>query len=625
MKYIISIYRKNIVALSFILCVIITFNSCNKPVNKKETAQIETYPKWLILEPETATKNSTALKWNFELKHPGLYFIQLVRDGIHENSDRLASIKIDNDSIREPLLKSYVINKTSKPQTVSQFKKTIDFKDSQSHSISIGSDIPFTKIRLVPHFKNKIGSGKHETEWLAMHNSPEKQAALKWFNKAKFGMFIHWGLYSQAGGIWKDTRLEKSPHPGPHIAEWLMSTFQISRDEYKELAKTFNPDASFAQNIVKLAKDAGMKYVVITSKHHDGFALFDSASSEYDIVDATPYKKDAIKELYDACLEQGLDFGVYYSHGNDWMDGTDGNTLSIKKRNDSLGIYTHMTGKNYWDPSPNTYESYFENKAYPQISELLALMPKLRLIWFDGDGNINEEQSFRFYKLVYDTNPNVLVNRRVGFDFGDYEDAGDNKIPLANEVLEKQWETCGTTNGSWGFKSYDDNWKSTTEILYYFINIASKGGNYLLNVGPDGNGDVPIASANILREVGDWLKINGEAIYGSTRWKILNEGQKETLLDGTTHRGKKQFDRSFTNQEFWFTTKENKVFAISLAPIESTINIKSLDKNAGKIKNVRILGSNEKPGWKQTNNSLEISVQNVIPSKNGYAIEVTFE
>ncbi|CAN0356098.1 unnamed protein product, partial [Ectocarpus sp. 4 AP-2014] len=242
--------------------------------------------------------------------------------------------------------------------------------------------------------------------------------------------------------------------------------------------------------------------------------------------DATSYKKDAIKELYEACLKEGLDFGVYYSHGNDWMDGTDGNVLSIKKRNDSLGINTHMNGKNYWDPSPNTYESYFENKAYLQISELLALMPKLKLIWFDGEGNINEEQSFRFYKLVYNTNPNVLVNRRVGFGFGDYEDSGDNKIPSANEVLEKQWETCGTTNNSWGYKSYDTDWKSTKETLYYFIDIASKGGNYLLNIGPDGNGDVPIASANILREVGDWLKINGEAVYGTTRWKTINEGQK---------------------------------------------------------------------------------------------------
>ncbi|WP_055392194.1 alpha-L-fucosidase [Flagellimonas eckloniae] len=625
MKYILPTYRKSIVGLSLFLSIAVTFNSCDESISKKETVQIEEHPNWLILEPETAIKNNTALEWNFELKHSGLYVVQLVRDGIHEDLDTLVSIKIDNDSIREPLLKSYVINKTSNPQTVSEFKKTIDFKEAKSHTISIASNTPFAKIRVVPHFKNQINSGKHETEWLAMHNSPEKQAALQWFNEAKYGMFIHWGLYSQAGGIWKDVRIEESPHPGPHVAEWLMSTFQLSREEYKELAKTFNPDASFAQNIAKLAKDAGMKYVVITSKHHDGFALFDSASSEYNIVDATPYKKDAIKELYDACLEQGLDFGVYYSHGNDWMDGTDGNSLRIKKRNDSLGIYAHMTGKNYWDPSPNTYESYFENKAYPQISELLALMPKLKLIWFDGDGNINEEQSFRFYKLVYDINPSVLVNRRVGFGFGDYEDAGDNKIPSVKEVLEKQWETCGTTNGSWGFKSYDDNWKSTTEILYYFIDIASKGGNYLLNIGPDGNGDVPIASANILREVGDWLQINGDAIYGSTGWKILNEGQKEALSNETTHRGKKQFDRSFSNQEFWFTAKENKVFAISLVPIESTITIKSLDENAGKIKNVRILGSNEKPMWKQTKNGLEISVKDLISSKNGYVVEATLE
>lgn len=621
----ISTYRKTLGALLFLLCVIVTLNSCNSSTDKKEIVQLDTHPYWLILEPETATKNDISLKWDFEVKNPGLYFIQLVRSGIHEKSDTPVNIKVNNDSITEPLLKSYVINKASNPQTVSQFKKAIDFKENKLNSISIASDIPFSKIRIVPHFKNSVGTGKFEAEWSVMHNSPEKKAALKWFNEAKFGMFIHWGLYSQAGGIWKDMRIEESPHPGPHVAEWLMSTFQITRDEYKELAKTFDPDASFAQNIAKLAKDAGMKYVVITSKHHDGFALFDSKVSDFDIVDATPYKKDAIKELYDACLEEGLDFGVYYSHGNDWMDGTDGNTSKIKKRNDSLGIFTHKTGKNHWDPSPNTYEAYFENKAYPQISELLALMPKLKLIWFDGDGNISEEQSFRFYKLVYDTNPSVLVNRRVGFAFGDYQDSGDNKIPSADEVLKKQWETCGTTNNSWGFKSYDADWKSTTETLYYFLDIASKGGNYLLNIGPKGNGDVPIASANILREVGDWLKINGEAVYGSTRWKIINEGKEETLLDGTIHREKKGFNRSFTNKDFWFTTKDDKVYAISLVPIESAISIKSLRKDAGKIKAVRVLGSNEQPKWKQTDKSVEIFIQNLFPSQNGYAIEITLE
>jgi alpha-L-fucosidase len=150
------------------------------------------------------------------------------------------------------------------------------------------------------------------------------------------------------------------------------------------------------------------------------------------MVDATPYKADAVKELYDACLSEGLDFGVCYSHGNDWNDGGDGDYANVKKVIDSLGVYTYESGNNLWDQSPNSHADYLKNKAVPQIKELLTLLPKLRLIWFDGEGLINEVQSFQFYKLVYDTNPNVLINRRVGWDFGDYLDVGHNKIPSAN-------------------------------------------------------------------------------------------------------------------------------------------------------------------------------------------------
>lgn len=607
----------------FAICILFfTIISCTKTNVKKEITQLDTYPYWLVLEPETAIKNNNQLEWNFNLKHSGLYYVQLLRDGIHEDSDSLINIVINNDTINESLLQSFVINESTKPETVSSLKKTIDFKINSSNTVSIKTNTHFTKIRLVPHHKNQISLGKHKEEWLTMHNSEEKQKALKWFNNAKFGMFIHWGLYSQASGIWKDTKIEQSPYNGPRVAEWLMSTFRISREEYKELAKTFNPDASFAVNFAKLAKDAGMKYVVITSKHHDGFALFDSAASDYNVVDATPYKQDIIKELYDACLKEGIEFGVYYSHGNDWMDGADGNVLSIKKNNNSLGLYTHMNGKNYWDPSPNSFESYIDNKAIPQIKELLALLPKLRLIWFDGEGNVTEEQSFKFYKLIYDTNPNVLVTRRVGFGFGDYEDAGDNVIPSGDEVLEKQWETCGTTNNSWGYKSYDQDWKSTKETLYYIINIASKGGNYLLNIGPDGNGNVPKASANILREVGDWLKINGEAIYGTKRWSVINEGDKETNLGGTGHRAAKGFNHSFTKNDFWFTTKNNTIYAISLMPSSDSILIKSLNKKTESIKDVSILGGCKIKNWLQTEKGLVINLENNISNENGFVVKI---
>ena len=481
-------------------------------------------------------------------------------------------------------------------------------------------------IRIVPPYGRHLGFGtaKYEEEWTRMHNSPEKQAALAWLNEAKYGMFIHWGLYSQAGGIWKGTRINDSPYPGPAVAEWLMFKFRIPREEYATLAETFNPDRSFAEEIASLAADAGMQYVVITSKHHDGFALFDSECSGYDMVDATPYAADAIKELYDACLEKGLKFGVYYSHGNDWFDGCDGNHANVKRCNDSLGLLSHPSGKNLWDPSPNTFQEYLDNKAYPQIKELLHLMPELALVWFDGDGNITEDQAWKFYKTIYDINPKVLVSRRVGYDFGDYLDAGDNVIPSASDKLSKQWETCGTTNNSWGYKSYDEDWKSTPELLYYLIDIASKGGNYLLNIGPDGQGHVPEASARGLREVGEWLKVNGEAIYGTTRWKVQSEGKEETLLEGTGHRAQKGFSRTFSSNEFWFTAKDNRVFVLSLAPDPDSIRIRSLQSGNGIISGVRLLGDKRSINWEQDSTGLQVDLRGANTGPSGFALEISF-
>ena len=576
---------------------------------------------WVILNKVDAAKKGNIYSWNFKEKHPADYVVQVVFDSLPDNS-MPGKIKIDEEEFQGFFTKKYT---TYNHKVVSEFKRTIKIHTKNSaHILSLDTDANFEKVRLVPSHKTPIGSNLHYKEWLQMHESPQKQAALKWFKNAKFGMFIHWGLYSQAGGMWKGTKINHSPHPGPKVAEWLMHAFQISRKEYAELAKTFNPDKSFAQIIAKLAKQSGMKYVVITSKHHDGFALFNSKCSKYDMVDATPYKADVIKELYEACLNEGLEFGVYYSHGNDWYDGSDGSYASVKKVNDSLGIYTHKTGKNLWDPNPNTHEEYYETKSYRQVRELLELLPKLRLLWFDGEGFTTEEQSFRFYKLVYDTNPNVLVNRRVGWNFGDYLDSGDNKIPSANEKLNKYWETCGTTNNSWGYKVYDKDWKSTRELLYYFVDILSKGGNYLLNIGPDGKGHVPAESEKGLLEMGDWIAVNGEAVYGTSPWRIAREGQDETLLKGTGHRAAKGFERNFTNKDFWFTAKENSVFAISLVPAADQILIRSLNKTNGEIKKVRMLGNKNEVEWKQTEVGLEVNLKGIKTNKNGFVVEAIF-
>jgi len=426
----------------------------------------------------------------------------------------------------------------------------------------------------------------HVEEWKKMTAS--KKATFDWFKDAKYGMFIHWGLYSIPGGIWKGKNMEQLAN-GPKVAEWIMLAAKIPRAEYAELAKQFNPLKFYADSIAKLAKDAGMKYIVITSKHHDGFALFDSKASKFDVMDATPFKRDIIKELQDACKRQGLEFGVYYSHNIDWTDGSDCQAAETK----SIGFKTGMRydfGANVWDPSPNTFEEYLENKAYPQVKELMQNYPGIKFLWYDMPWRMKPEQSFNFYKIVYDIKPEVIITERIGNGFGDYFVAGDNEIPEDVNNITKPWETIGTHNNSWGYKSYDNDWKTPKEVLYWLLSIVSKGGNYTLNIGPTGEGLVPSQSAYNLKEVGKWLAVNGEAVYGTQKWNISREGPTEVNMKSTPDRAKKGFDVKFTSEDFWFTKKDDVIYAISIEKPMDKVIVKSFNNEIGKIRKVELLG-----------------------------------
>ncbi len=581
---------------------------------------------WLVMDQSAGEQVGDVTTWDIHPNESGKYVVQILFDkgvsfAAKDGVPQKAHMIVAGAKSTEALKPNYAFG----DMVAFEFKKSVSFNRSGKYKLSVSSDLPFSKVRLLPHHSNRIGSGKYHQQWRSMHESEAKQSGLRWFKEARFGMFIHWGIYSQASGVWKGTKIEQSPYAGPRVAEWLMSTFRIPRDEYAQLAKDFNPDASFAKNIAALAKKTGMKYVVVTAKHHDGFALFDSQSSDFDIADASPYEGDLIKELYDACLEVGVEFGVYYSHGNDWRDGSDGNVASVQKKHDKLGIYTHKQGKNTWDPSPNDYDHYLETKAYPQVRELLALLPKLRLIWFDGDGFITEEQAFDFYKMIYEINPQVVVNRRVGYQFGDYLDAGDNVIPGADVNLAKHWETCGTANNSWGYKAHDEDWKSTQELLYYFIDIVSKGGNYLLNIGPDGAGEVPASCVKHFHEVGAWVDKNSEAIFGTTRWSIPHEGGSESLLSGTGSRAHHGFSREFTQEDFWFSARDNKVYVMSLVKPKGEVRVLSLGQSVGKISSVRVLGDDSAVSWSQKAGALVLDLSEVSIGEHGYALEVLLD
>jgi len=331
----------------------------------------------------------------------------------------------------------------------------------------------------------------------------QEQKIPEWFINGKFGMFIHWGPYSVLGGEWKGKRIEQGDN-----AEWIMQRFQIPVEEYRKVASTFNPTGFNAKAWVSLAQKTGMKYIIITSKHHDGFAMYDSDVSDYNIVDFTPFNRDPLKELSKACAAADIKFCVYYSHREDWNHPyAYGNTWDFDSSQTNLDVMDY----------PELFRQYLNAKAVPQLKELLTGYGPLGIVWFDR-GMYTQEQGKEFADLVHNIQPNCLVNGRVGhYDkelLGDYQSMTDNGMPIGG--IEEYWETPQTLNDTWGYSRLDQNWKSSEEIIRRMVTIVSKGGNYLLNVGPTGKGFIPEPSVRILAEVGRWMEKNSASIYGTS-------------------------------------------------------------------------------------------------------------
>jgi alpha-L-fucosidase len=337
----------------------------------------------------------------------------------------------------------------------------------------------------------------HDGEGLVESNAAATR--LRWWSEARFGMFIHWGLYAQDGCFWKGQD-GKSEHMMRHL------TIPIA--EYEKIASDFNPVRFDATQWVRIAKDAGMKYIIITSKHHDGFAMYNSPGDSYNIVARTPFKRDPIKELADACRKQGVRFGVYYSLGRDWHDP------DVPTRDG----YRSNTW-DFPDESKKDFSKYFERKVKPQVTELLTQYGPIAVMWFDTPEKISRAQSQELLALIHRLQPDCVVNARVGNRLGDYA-VEEQKIPDGGDP--KPWETCMTLNSHWGYHKADEKWKPTQVLLRNLIDITSKGGNFLLNVGPTGEGVIPAPSVERLKEVGAWMKVNGEAIYGTTASPLKN-------------------------------------------------------------------------------------------------------
>jgi alpha-L-fucosidase len=342
--------------------------------------------------------------------------------------------------------------------------------------------------------------------------SESNDMRMQWWREARFGMFIHWGVYPVPAGVYKGQKINR-------IGEWIMNRGKIPVVEYQNFAKEFNPVKFDADAWVKMAKDAGMKYIVITAKHHDGFAMFDSKASSWNIVDATPYGKDILKQLAAACRKQGIKLGFYYSQAQDWNNPGGAASRKVASEGwanpDSATIDAYTEKHNgHWDPAQETrtMTQYIDGVAVPQVKELLTNYGEVAVLWWDTPTGMTDEYAEKLNALLK-MQPGIITNDRLKRPNypGDYK-TPEQRIPNRNELDGKDWETCMTMNETWGYKSWANNWKSNETLIRNLIDIASKGGNFLLNVGPKDDGTFPQESIDILKAMGEWMKINGEAI-----------------------------------------------------------------------------------------------------------------
>ncbi|WP_405296594.1 alpha-L-fucosidase [Algibacter sp. Ld11] len=315
------------------------------------------------------------------------------------------------------------------------------------------------------------------------------EARMEWWQDARFGMFIHWGIYTVPAGFYNGEAQTNS-------AEWIMNKGKIPVAEYEKFADEFNPTKFNADEFVALAKQAGMKYMIITAKHHDGFSMFDSKATDYNIVDATPFKRDILKELSIACQEQGLKFGFYYSQAQDWH---------------------HPGGLgNSWDKSFKRVSSdeYVYEKALPEVKQLLTEYGPISNFWWDTPREMTKSVVDSLHHITTALQPWIITNDRLGDDYpGDhktFERNGPRHQPEA-----KYWELCQPVSGSWGYRSDDDNFKSIPTLIHNLIDQSSKGGNYLLNVSPTREGILRTEAVERMKAIGAWMNANSEAIYGT--------------------------------------------------------------------------------------------------------------
>ena len=398
--------------------------------------------------------------------------------------------------------------------------------------------------------------------------SMSKDDRMQWWRDARFGMFIHWGIYAVPAGEYKGDK---------NHAEWIMNTANIPIPEYEKYAASFNPTSFNADSWVAMAKDAGMKYIVITSKHHDGFCLWDSKVSDYDVMDKTPFKRDIMKELSEACKKYGVVFCMYHSI-MDWHH-------PLENKND--------------------INRYNQEYLRPCLEELVTKYDP-GVLWFDGEwvDEWTKPKGDSLYNWLLTLKPNLIINNRVskgrnGMQGMNKDDAaGDFGTPEQEILTEKtteDWESCMTMNDHWGFNKNDNNFKTSNQLIWNLVDIASKGGNYLLNIGPTAAGLFPDSSVLRLKEIGEWMRINGAAVYGAKTWDSFGEGANIRYA----------------------TSKEGKLFVYLNGWPKASVTLKKIKPTPGT--KIMLNGFEAPLEWRQSEEGLVIFFPAAPPSNPGRA------
>ncbi len=437
--------------------------------------------------------------------------------------------------------------------------------------------------------------------------------ALKQFREEKFGMFLHWGLYAQTAGDWKGHKVKGGEH--------FMLYERIPVQEYGAIASQFNPIKFNADAWVKQARETGMKYIVFTAKHHDGFAMYNSASSNYNIVKRSPFKRDPIAELAKACKKYKITLCLYYSLGRDWQDPDVPTNWPVKAGRSNTWDYPNEDAK--------VFNRYFERKVKPQITELLTSYGPIGVLWFDTPELISKKESAELKALVNKLQPNCLVNNRIGNGYGDFSISEQSLTPSSKQA----WESCLTIGQNWGYNRHDSLWKSPEVLARHLVEVVANGGNLLLNVGPKGDGTFPDWATERLKAVGKWMDVNHEAIYNSHPWLAVKENTREIKNNVSIEESKNAikdavFDGTPKNiaPDVYYTSKDKVVYAFLRSWQSANVTLKQINKNKISIQNIELLGNKGKIQWALTDQVLKLNLPKDFKKGNQipvYVLKIT--